>query len=63
MSGQPSEAVKLAMQEVEAGTATPYAAAKAHNIALSTIYRSSLYRKWKEEQEKQAAPPPAKRKA
>lgn len=60
MSGQPSEAVKQAMQEVMAGTATPYAAAKAHNIALSTMYRSSLYKAWKAEREQ--PPPPAKRK-
>lgn len=61
MSGQPSEAVKQAMQEVMAGTATPYAAAKANNIALSTIYRSSLYRKWKEEQANKPPPKQAKR--
>lgn len=59
MSGQPSAALVEAMKAVKAGTATPYAAALANNIALSTMYRSALYRQWRKEQDDKAAKPPA----
>lgn len=48
MSG-PSHALVLAMELVRAGT-SPYAAAQVCGIALSTMYRSALYKAWKAKQ-------------
>lgn len=59
MSGQPSGKLIEAMAHVQAGTKTPYAAARDANIALSTMYRSQLYKAWKAAQE---APPEKKKK-
>lgn len=53
MSGQPSAALVAAMQDVAEGRLSPYAAAKAHHIALSTIYRSALYQQWRDGQQQQ----------
>jgi hypothetical protein len=46
MSGKPSADVVRAMQLVRRGM-TPYAAARQTGIALSTIYRSAIYKAWK----------------
>lgn len=56
MSGQPSakleRAIALLRESRESGgTLTPYAAAKQVGIALSTMYRSPLYKAYKAEQE------------
>lgn len=59
MSGQTSAALIKAMAQVKSGKATPYAAAKANNIAVSTMYRSALYKKWKAKQEPAPDPEPA----
>lgn len=46
MSGKPSADMERAMELVRGGM-TPYAAAKEVRIALSTIYRSPLYKAWR----------------
>jgi hypothetical protein len=46
MGRAPTTKVLLAMALIREGM-TPYAAAKQVGIALSTIYRSRLYREWK----------------
>lgn len=46
MSGKPSADTQRAMELVKAGY-SPYAAAMEAGIALSTIYRSVLYKEWK----------------
>lgn len=53
MSGRPSAEVAkaVAMLRESGGTLSAYAAAKAVGIALSTIYRSPLYKAYKAEQE------------
>jgi hypothetical protein len=53
MSGRPSaEVVKaVALMRESGGKVTAYAAARAVGIALSTIYRSPLYKAYKAEQE------------
>lgn len=53
MSGRPSAEVSraVAMLRESGGTMSAYAAAKAVGIALSTIYRSPLYKAYKAEQE------------
>ncbi len=53
MSGRPSTELQQAMDAVKHGGKTPYAAAKDAGIALSTMYRSALYKAWKAEQEEQ----------
>ena len=55
MGANVSHAVIQAMEEVKAGTKTPYAAAKDASIALSTIYRSRLYKEWKAAEDAKAA--------
>ena len=66
MGTNASHAVVQAMEEVKAGTKSPYAVARDAGIALSTMYRSRLYKAWKAEQESQepsqdAPPPPSSR--
>lgn len=51
MSGRPSTEVQQAMDAVRTKGITPYAAAKEAGIALSTMYRSPLYKAWKAEQD------------
>jgi hypothetical protein len=52
MSGRPSDAVVIAVALLRksGGTMSAYAAAKQVGIALSTIYRSALYKAYKAEQ-------------
>lgn len=50
MSGKPSADTVEAMKLVAEQGLTPYAAAKRMNIALSTIYRSPLYKQWRDAQ-------------
>lgn len=47
MSGKPSAAMMDAMRLVIAGV-TPYRAAQRMQIQLSTMYKSRLYKLWKE---------------
>lgn len=49
MSGRPSAETVKAMELVKGGM-SPYAAARETGIALSTIYRSSLYKQYLAEQ-------------
>ena len=53
MSGRPSAEVvqAVALLRESGGTMSAYAAAKAVGIALSTIYRSPLYKAYKAEQQ------------
>lgn len=51
MTARTSEAMMRAMRLVRKGM-SPYAAAKKVKIALSTMYRSELYKAWKKEQTK-----------
>lgn len=53
MTGRPSAEVAkaVAMLRESGGRMTAYAAAQAVGIALSTIYRSALYKAYKAEQE------------
>jgi hypothetical protein len=53
VSGRPSaEVVKaVALMRESGGSLSAYAAAKAVGIALSTIYRSPLYKAYKAEQD------------
>lgn len=44
MAGQTGPAMVAAMRQVQAKTASPYRAAKANKVALSTMYRSALYK-------------------
>lgn len=46
MSGKPSPQMIAAMRHVLAGM-TPYAAAKHMGVALTTMYKSRLYKLWK----------------
>lgn len=46
MAGRPSEKMKAAMRCVLRGK-TPYEAAGLAGVALSTMYRSSLYVMWR----------------
>ena len=48
MISRPSAALCEAMRLVRGGM-TPYAAARYVGIALSTMYRSRLYREWRDE--------------
>jgi hypothetical protein len=52
MSGKPSADMERAMNLVINEGLSPYAAARQVNIALSTIYRSPLYKAYKAEQDK-----------
>jgi predicted DNA-binding protein (UPF0251 family) len=56
MSGKPSADTVEAMKLVAEEGMTPYAAARRMNIALSTIYRSPLYKAYKAEQAKNTNP-------
>lgn len=47
MSGRPSASQVEAMKLVKAGV-TPYTAAKRMGVGLGTMYRSRLYKLWKE---------------
>ena len=62
MSGRPSAEViqAVALMRESGGTMSAYAAAKAVGIALSTIYRSPLYKEYKAGQ-KQSNPTKEKR--
>lgn len=50
MSGRTSSETVKAMELVKGGM-SPYEAAKTVKIALSTIYRSALYKAWKAAQQ------------
>lgn len=52
MSGRPSAEVTKAIALMKETGVSAYAAAKATGIALSTIYRSTLYKQFKAEQDK-----------
>lgn len=56
MAGKPSEKTLQAMALVRSGALTPYQAAKQVGLALSTMYRSSLYREWSASQASAQAP-------
>ena len=47
MSSKPSADMERVMQLIRSGF-TPYAAAKQVGIALSTLYRSPLYKAWRD---------------
>lgn len=49
MTGKPSADMVRVMELIRTGM-TPYAAAKTVGVALSTVYRSPLYKEWKKEQ-------------
>jgi hypothetical protein len=53
MSGRPSAQVvqAITLMRESGGTMSAYAAAKAVGIALSTIYRSPLYKAYRAEQQ------------
>jgi hypothetical protein len=59
MSGRASAEVTraVAMLRESGGTMTAYAAAKAVGIALSTIYRSPLYKAYRTEQDQSTHKP------
>jgi transposase len=52
MSGKPSADMERVMHLVTNEGMSPYAAAKQVNVALSTVYRSPLYKAYKAEQAK-----------
>lgn len=56
MTGRPSAAMEKAMRLIRNGM-TPYGAAKKVGIALSTMYRSALYKKHRDEQQQQLKTP------
>lgn len=62
MSGRPSAQVvqAVALMRESGGAMSAYAAAKAVGIALSTIYRSPLYKAYRAEQDR--SPPQHKEK-
>lgn len=46
MSGRTSQAMSVVMEKIRTGT-IPAAAARQVGVALSTLYRSGLYKTWK----------------
>lgn len=46
MAGKPSAKMQQVMQLIQSGS-TPYRAARDTGIALSTLYRSALYKQWR----------------